>query len=713
MAVDTSDEIVQDFLVEASEILELLNEQLVDLETSPDDAELLNAVFRGFHTIKGGAGFLGLDNLVEVSHVAEDVFSLLRQGERSVDAALMDVMLQVLDILNRMFEELREGTEPGPADPELVSKLRVLAEGGELEENPAEQPGRSGPEQSPAGEDETGATPAGSGTGEITQDEFEELLDAVAAGPEPETATGGHGGGAGGEAGSSDEITEEEFEELLDQIHGKGGFRPEALPAVEGSPAGEGSVAGAADGGKGSDEITEEEFEALLDQIHGKGGFRPGAVVVEESRLVEQQPAGMERREAAAAPAVKSPAGSSRPAKQKTPRPSQPSGETTVRVETQILDRIMNMVGELVLVRNRLKTIDETLNDEDVSKTVANLDLVTSDLQAAAMKTRMQPIKKVFGRFPRVVRDLARQLNKEIRLEMSGEETDLDKNLVEALADPLVHLVRNAVDHGIESPDEREAAGKPRQGTVRLSAETEGDHILLVIADDGRGMDPDALRRKAVEKGIMDEETAGRLSDLEAYNLIFSAGFSTREEISDVSGRGVGMDVVKTRITQLNGMVEVDSVLGQGTTISIKLPLTLAIMPTLMVVLGQQIFALPLVNVNEIIEFELPQLNVIDGQQVMLVRGKPLPLFYLSNWLVRGVTDTIRERGQVVVVSIGTRQVGLLVDQLIGQEEVVIKPLGALLQGTKGLSGATITGDGRIALILDLPSLIQAYAGRH
>ncbi len=695
MAVDTSDEIVQDFLVEAGEILELLNEQLVDLETAPDDAELLNAVFRGFHTIKGGAGFLGLDNLVEVSHKAEDVFSLLRQGERSVDASLMDVMLVVLDVLNRMFEELRSGEEPSPADPALLAQLKVLADGGELE---------GGEETAPPPVEETTAesppAPAvAAGDDDISQDEFEELLDAVAGAPAEE----GPAEAGGSQEGADDEITEDEFEALLDEIHGKGSFKPEAVqpdtPAAtaESSPGADGAGQGA------GDEITEEEFEALLDQIHGKGSFKPEVVQPAEP------PAPGEKEAAVASPAPAAPRGREKAAAKAQP----PQAETTVRVETMILDRIMNMVGELVLVRNRLKTIESTLNDEEISKTVSNLDLVTSDLQAAAMKTRMQPIKKVFGRFPRVVRDLARQLNKEIKLEMSGEETDLDKNLVEALSDPLVHLVRNAVDHGIESPEEREAAGKPRQGTVRLSAETEGDHILLVIADDGKGMDPDALRRKAVEKGIMDEETAARLSDTEAYNLIFSAGFSTKEEISDVSGRGVGMDVVKTRITQLNGMVEVDSALGQGTTITIKLPLTLAIMPTLMVVLGNQIFALPLVNVNEIIEFELKQLNVVDGQQVMLVRGKPLPLFYLSNWLVRGVTDTIREQGQVVVVSIGTRQVGLLVDQLIGQEEVVIKPLGAMLQGTKGLSGATITGDGRIALILDLPSLIQAYAGHH
>jgi two-component system chemotaxis sensor kinase CheA len=318
----------------------------------------------------------------------------------------------------------------------------------------------------------------------------------------------------------------------------------------------------------------------------------------------------------------------------------------------------------------------------------------------------------VFGRFPRVVRDLARQLKKEVNLELAGEDTDLDKNLVEALADPLVHLVRNSVDHGIELPAIREAAGKPRAGTVVLSAEQEGDHILLTISDDGAGMDPEKLRAKAVEKGMMDAEAAARLSERECFELIFAAGFSTKTEISDVSGRGVGMDVVKTRIAQLNGVIQIDSRIGKGTTIEIKLPLTLAIMPTLMVTLGTQIFALPLVSVGEIIDFDLSNVNRVDGQEMMLVRNKPLPFFYLTRWLVRGVHQYQANSGHVVIVSVGTQKVGLLVDQLIGQEEVVIKPLGALLQGTKGLAGATITGDGRIALILDLPSLLERYARR-
>jgi two-component system chemotaxis sensor kinase CheA len=371
----------------------------------------------------------------------------------------------------------------------------------------------------------------------------------------------------------------------------------------------------------------------------------------------------------------------------------------------------MNMVGELVLVRNRLANLRSKLDDEEVVTAVANLDVVTSDLQNSVMKTRMLPVKKVFGRFPRVVRDLARNLKKEIDLEMEGEDTDLDKNLVEALADPMVHLVRNAVDHGIELPDEREKAGKPRTGTVKLSAAQEGDHILLTITDDGKGMDPDVLRGKAVEKGMMDEEAAARLSDKDLYNLIFHPGFSTKTEISDVSGRGVGMDVVKTGIAQINGSVEIDSQLGVGSVILIKLPLTLAILPTLMVKLNTQPFALPLSTVVEIFNLDLNQTNVVDGQLTIMVRERALPLFYLSKWLI-GENVTNDEQGHVVVVNVGGIQVGLVVDHLIGQEEVLIKPLGAMLQGLEGMAGATITGDSNIALILDVPGLLRKYARR-
>ncbi|HCF3641427.1 chemotaxis protein CheA, partial [Pseudomonas aeruginosa] len=452
---------------------------------------------------------------------------------------------------------------------------------------------------------------------------------------------------------------------------------------------------------------SDDEFESLLDELHGKGKFNGASEAVAAAAAVAKNIAA---KSPAAKPVAPAKAAAARPAA--PDRPAASEAETTVRVDTARLDEIMNMVGELVLVRNRLVRLGLNSGDEAMAKAVANLDVVTGDLQMSVMKTRMQPIKKVFGRFPRLVRDLARNMKKEINLELVGEETDLDKNLVEALADPLVHLVRNAVDHGIESPEEREAAGKPRVGQVVLSAEQEGDHILLMITDDGKGMDAEVLRNKAVEKGLLERDAADRLTDLECYNLIFAPGFSTKTEISDVSGRGVGMDVVKTKISQLNGTVNVFSQKGSGSKIVIKVPLTLAIMPTLMVMLGSQAFAFPLVNVNEIFHLDLSRTNVVDGQEVVIVRDKALPLFYLKRWLVPSAAHEEQGEGHVVILSVGTQRIGFVVDQLVGQEEVVIKPLGKMLQGTPGMAGATITGDGRIALILDVPSMLKRYARR-
>ncbi|WP_047276171.1 chemotaxis protein CheA [Pseudomonas lundensis] len=744
MSFGADEEILQDFLVEAGEILEQLSEQLVELESRPDDADLLNAIFRGFHTVKGGAGFLQLNELVECCHIAENVFDILRKGERHVDSELMDVILEALDAVNGMFSEVRERAPITAATPELLAALARLAE-------PAAAPAAPEPVAvAPAPE------PVAADSGDITDNEFELLLDSLNA-VKAQAAAGGAATPvatpeqAAASAPGSDEISDAEFESLLDQLHGKGQFAPDAVAAT---PAAQ-PVEPAA---PASNEITDDEFEALLDQLHGKGSFSADALDASapaapaapaaaapadaapgnpdhitdhefESLLdelhgkgkfteVPAQPAAAKPAPAAAAAVASKPEPAARPvapARAVAAHPDKPAAseaETTVRVDTARLDDIMNMVGELVLVRNRLVRLGLNSNDEAMSKAVSNLDVVTADLQTAVMKTRMQPIKKVFGRFPRLVRDLARQLKKEITLELVGEETDLDKNLVEALADPLVHLVRNAVDHGCETPEEREAAGKSRCGKVILSAEQEGDHILLSISDDGKGMDANILRGIAVKKGLMDKDAADRLSESDCYNLIFAPGFSTKTEISDVSGRGVGMDVVKTKIAQLNGSLNIYSTLGQGSKIVIKVPLTLAIMPTLMVMLGNQAFAFPLVNVNEIFHLDLSRTNVVDGQEVVIVRDKALPLFYLKRWLVASAAHEEQREGHVVILSVGTQRIGFVVDQLVGQEEVVIKPLGKMLQGTPGMSGATITGDGRIALILDVPSMLKRYAAR-
>ena len=741
MSLGDDDEILQDFIVEAGEIIEALSEQLVDLEQRPDDKDLLNAIFRGFHTVKGGAGFLQLNTMVDCCHVTENLFDILRNGKRSVTPELMDVVLQALDTVTRQFAQVSSGEEPAPADPALIAQLERLVSCQDIADSSAE------PE--PVSTDNENSL-------DLTDDEFEGFLDAIDESAQTKDVVSDEKSEPGEPANAEGEITEDEFEALLDQLHGSGNG-PGKGP---GTPATEKPSSLAQDS---SDEITEDEFESLLDQLHGAGknptgssndnkGDSSSSTITDDEfeDLLDQlhgkgkgpatkkdgepdikpdpvsaavapppEPVSISKANAPAATSNDE-APVSKPVASAAPKPRESvttassqvsSGEATVRVDTQRLDDIMNMVGELVLVRNRLVRLGLESSDESMQKAVANLDVVTADLQTAVMKTRMQPIKKVFGRFPRVVRDLARNLKKEINLELQGEDTDLDKNLVEALADPLVHLVRNSVDHGIELPAERDRKGKSRIGKVTLSAEQEGDHILLAITDDGGGMDPQKLRDKAVEKGILDEDSAGRLSDIEAFNLIFAPGFSTKAEISDVSGRGVGMDVVKTKITQLNGSIDIDSKLGEGTRIAIKVPLTLAIMPTLMIMLANQTFALPLVSVNEIFHMDLTHSNVVDGQECVTIRDKAIPIFHLKRWLVKKPV-LVAEPGEshVVIVSVGTQRVGFVVDQLIGQEEVVIKPLGKMLQGTPGMAGATITGDGTIALILDVPSMLKRYA---
>ncbi|EAS44567.1 chemotaxis protein CheA [Photobacterium profundum] len=744
MSFDLDEDILQDFLIEAGEILELLSEQLVELERNPDDSDLLNAIFRGFHTVKGGAGFLSLAELVDACHGAENVFDLLRTGKRKITSELMDVILEALDAINIMFGQVQEREPLDPAKPSLLEAMHRFSKAPTAEEltqpiptaEPVlvvETPVLSAVTP-PVAQSNTSAM-AGDSVDDMTQDEFDRLLDELhgegmsptASLEVPESAPAAGISVISQIQAESGDITDDEFERLLDELHGVGNSpvlnqttTPESTPKPI-------PVAAPLDVAASDDDLmSDDEFERLLDELHGSGkgpseeeleaATKPiEAMIAESNTSVVTQPLPVMPTAKVVAEAVVSQSVVERKSQQVMPEKVKPKAQadSTVRVDTATLDNIMNMVGELVLVRNRLVSLGLNNNDEDMSKAVANLDVVTADLQGAVMKTRMQPIKKVFGRFPRVVRDLARTLKKDIVLEMRGEETDLDKNLVEALADPLVHLVRNSVDHGIEMPDVRAKTGKPSVGTVLLSASQEGDHILLTIEDDGGGMDADRLRAIAVERGVMDADSASRISDNEAYNLIFAPGFSTKKEISDISGRGVGMDVVKTAINQLNGSIYIDSALGKGTRIDIKVPLTLAILPTLMVGVSEQPFALPLASVNEIFHLDLRKTNKVDGQLTIIVREKAIPLFYLQDWLSgsKAAVKSERVHGHVVIVQIGHQRVGFVVDTLIGQEEVVIKPLDDLLQGTPGMAGATITSDGHIALILDVPNLLKHYAG--
>jgi two-component system chemotaxis sensor kinase CheA len=744
MSFEVDEDIMQDFLVEAGEILEHLQEQLVALENNPEDAELLNAIFRGYHTVKGGAGFLALTELVEICHGAENVFDIMRNGQRTLTPELMDVILQATDVVVDMFENVksREALVAAPASLiDLLHKLSKPEQVGEnIFDNVAIHADSSSTDISDNQSHQTGdeasaasyCSPSQSddqSIDEMSEDEFEALLDELHGTDSASTQAGSPvkepNNTTAAASADGDEISDDEFEALLDELHGEGSFKGDTSKTSAQTE--QKTTKPVASNQVDDHEISDDEFEALLDNLHGKGQAPSPTKDITQSNA---HAADNSSNKANTSPVTKGeitqttadkpaqekplkPAAETKPApgaKKTDGKTASSQGETTVRVDTKRLDQIMNMVGELVLVRNRLISLGINLADESMTKAISNLDVVTGDLQGAVMKTRMQPIKKVFGRFPRVVRDLARTLKKEISLVLEGEDTDLDKNLVEALADPLVHLVRNSVDHGIEMPDEREAQGKSRTGTVKLAASQEGDHILLTIADDGKGMDAEKLKEIAISRGVLDADAAARMSDIEAFSLIFAPGFSTKTEISDISGRGVGMDVVKTKINQLNGTVNINSALGKGTTLEIKVPLTLAILPTLMIIVGQQTFALPLGSVNEIINMDVKKTNTVDNQLTMIVRSKAIPLFYLNDWLNPRKPKGDRTKGHVVVVQIGTKQVGFVVDSLIGQEEVVIKPLDAMLQGTPGMAGATITSDGGIALILDIPSLLKRYA---
>ncbi|MCK9384099.1 MAG: chemotaxis protein CheA [Nevskia sp.] len=647
MSSAVDDDIRADFLVEAGELMQKLGEQLVELEQRPDDRELLNSVFRAFHTVKGGAGFLQIAPMVELCHAAEEVFGVVRSGARAVDADLMDATMQSVDQLQTMLDQIGAGNEATSAPPELIVALRQGAQG------PAEAKAAA-----PAPE---AAKPKA---------KAKSKAKSKAAAEKAPTAA------------QSNTITDDEFEALLDQLNG-GGPPGIAAPAAAAAPA-------------QSNTITDDEFEALLDQLNGGGppGVDTSAATPPAAPKAAPAQVTPHKVPAAAAPAAASAA---------------PAAETTLRVDTQRLDLMMNLIGELVLVRNRLKTLRGSgAPPEAYAKSVGELDHITRSLQSAVMRIRMQPIKKVFSRFPKLARDVARGLGKQVEVELIGEDTDLDKNLVEALADPLVHMVRNSVDHGIETPEARAAAGKPAAGKLVLSAQQEGDHILITVRDDGKGMDSEVLRRKVVEKGLMEAGVAARLTTDECLQLVFMAGFSTKDAVSDLSGRGVGMDVVKSRITGLNGSVVIESKVGQGSCVRLRVPLTLAILPALMVTVGERLLALPLADVFDVFALDESRLRKLDLWHAVVYRKSTLRLIDLERWSGARPPSGDAPRHVVVAEANGERY-GFIVHQVKAREEVVIKPLGMGLRGLAGLAGATVTGEGRVALILDFPGLVRAY----
>ena len=670
MSVELDNELLNVFLIEARELLESLGEQLVDLESSPGDVDLLNAVFRAFHTVKGGAGFLGLHAMVELCHRAEDLLNEARNGAIVLDAGFMDALLESLDLLNDMMRAADGGVPIEAAPRSLLDRLVI--------------PGRVASAPPAALAQPVTASVAATSVAvpkphDPIEDEFEAMLDAARADRAPAPAASGT-------------ISDDEFEALLDSLYGTGAPGADAgaaVPVVE-------AAAPVAD----SNAISDDEFEALLDSLHGTAAPGANSAVAPEPVPVAAPVPVPAPVQAASPVAPVVAAGEAAPARAASEKRTASTADTTVRVDTHRLDNLVDAAGELVLVRNRLTNLAPRGTNDPMERAIGELERVAEDLQNAVLRMRMQPVGKLFSRFPRIVRDLARQLGKEIELVTEGEETDIDRTVVEALADPLVHLLRNSVDHGIEMPDVRARAGKPRSGTVRLAAGQYGDRIVITVTDDGKGMDPEVLRRKAVEKGLMDAEQAARLEERECYEIVFRPGFSTASEVSDISGRGVGMDVVRTKIVELGGTLSIDSRVGHGSTVRLSVPLTLAILRVLMVRVGHRLLSLPMSNVAEVFELADGQGQKLDGRIVANHRGRALPLADLGRW-----AGTEGQGGHVVVVQIGHQVLGCLVDEVLGREDVMAKPLGPFLKDVPGVAGATITGDGRISLVLDLAGL--------
>ncbi len=621
------EDLLQDFLQEASDLLSDVDNKLVDLEKMPDDRGLLNDIFRGFHTVKGGAGFLNATELVTLCHLTENLFDRLRNGELELTPELMDVIMAATKGVREMFGELGQMVQPQPADPGVLAALQGALTG---EAPVAAAAPVSAP--TPAVEAVSAAAP-----GEPDWSVLHAAVTGQVAAPQ-QPATG----------------------EVLAKAAAPGAAAEIAVVPAAGKPAEAAQPAAASPYGRRSTD-------------------RPGGQPVNARRAEERV------------------------------------RENTIRVDTSRLDQVLNLSGEIGLTKNRLTSLRADIlagkNDSEtlhaLDQAVSQLDLLVSDLQNSVMKTRMQPIGRLFQKYPRIARDLARQLGKDVELVLAGEETEVDKTMIEDLADPLIHLIRNAVDHGVEMPAERLAAGKPSKSLVRLEARQEGDHIVLIIADDGKGMSAERIRAKAIEKGLISEEEANVLDERQSLNLIFLPGFSTKTQISDVSGRGVGMDVVKTNIQKLNGSIEIRSEPGKGSVFIISLPLTLAILPVLLVLLGDQPFALPLSLVREILPIDKARLQEVGGKETLVVRGEVLPVISLSR-LLGWPLERDPEYG--VFMQTAERSFILGVDSFAGRDDAVIKSLEDFRP--RGVAGVTTLSNGQIVLILDMKELL-ADLGQH
>ncbi|GAA8762796.1 chemotaxis protein A [Helicobacter pylori] len=644
--MDDLQEIMEDFLIEAFEMNEQLDQDLVELEHNPEDLDLLNRIFRVAHTIKGSSSFLNLNILTHLTHNMEDVLNRARKGEIKITPDIMDVVLRSIDLMKTLLVTIRD---------------------------------------------------TGSDTNNGKENEIEEAVKQLQA------ITSQNLEGAKETLGAKETPKEEAKEEIKEN----------KTPTAE-NPASDNPLADEPDLDYAN--MSAEEVEAEIERLLNK---RQEAD--KERRAQKKQEAKQEVTPTKETPKTETPKAPKTETKAKAKADTEENKapsigvEQTVRVDVRRLDHLMNLIGELVLGKNRLIRIYSDVEErydgekflEELNQVVSSISAVTTDLQLAVMKTRMQPVGKVFNKFPRMVRDLSRELGKSIELIIEGEETELDKSIVEEIGDPLIHIIRNSCDHGIEPLEERRKLNKPETGKVQLSAYNEGNHIVIKISDDGKGLDPVMLKEKAIEKGVISERDAEGMSDREAFNLIFKPGFSTAKVVSNVSGRGVGMDVVKTNIEKLNGIIEIDSEVGVGTTQKLKIPLTLAIIQALLVGVQEEYYAIPLSSVLETVRISQDEIYTVDGKSVLRLRDEVLSLVRLSDIFK---VDAILESNSdvyVVIIGLADQKIGVIVDYLIGQEEVVIKSLGYYLKNTRGIAGATVRGDGKITLIVDVGAMMD------
>ncbi|MFP6064508.1 chemotaxis histidine kinase/response regulator CheAY2 [Helicobacter pylori] len=647
--MDDLQEIMEDFLIEAFEMNEQLDQDLVELEHNPEDLDLLNRIFRVAHTIKGSSSFLNLNILTHLTHNMEDVLNRARKGEIKITPDIMDVVLRSIDLMKTLLVTIRDtgsDTNNGKENEieEAVKQLQAITS-----------------QNLEGAKERTKETPQKEAKGEAKEENKENKAKAPTA-----------------ENSASDNPLADEPD--LDYAN-----------------------------------MSAEEVEAEIERLLNK---RQEA---DKERRAQKKQAKQEVTPTKEAPKTETPKAPKTETKAKAKADTEENKapsigvEQTVRVDVRRLDHLMNLIGELVLGKNRLIRIYSDVEErydgekflEELNQVVSSISAVTTDLQLAVMKTRMQPVGKVFNKFPRMVRDLSRELGKSIELIIEGEETELDKSIVEEIGDPLIHIIRNSCDHGIEPLEERRRLNKPETGKVQLSAYNEGNHIVIKISDDGKGLDPVMLKEKAVEKGVISERDAESMSDREAFNLIFKPGFSTAKVVSNVSGRGVGMDVVKTNIEKLNGIIEIDSEVGVGTTQKLKIPLTLAIIQALLVGVQEEYYAIPLSSVLETVRISQDEIYSVDGKSVLRLRDEVLSLVRLSDIFK---VDAILESNSdvyVVIIGLADQKIGVIVDYLIGQEEVVIKSLGYYLKNTRGIAGATVRGDGKITLIVDVGAMMD------